>query len=145
MSGGRIHGSAVAIGGRGVLILGASGRGKSDLALRLIDRGAMLIADDQVALTPRDGRLHAEAIAPIHGKLEVRGLGILDLDEAGPAPLALIVDLDSVPERLPEPATQELHGIALPIVALAPFDASAALKVELALKRFGLPLEGAAS
>ncbi|MFC3711489.1 HPr kinase/phosphorylase [Sphingoaurantiacus capsulatus] len=138
----RVHGSAVAINGRGVLILGASGRGKSDLALRLIDRGAVLIADDQVALTPRAGLLQADAIATIHGKLEVRGLGIVDLDDAGPAPIALVVDLDGVPERLPEARMLDLAGIALPVIALPPFDASTPLKVELALKRFGLPLEG---
>ncbi len=138
----RVHGSAVAIAGRGVLILGASGRGKSDLALRLIDRGAVLIADDQVALTPRGGILHADAIATIHGKIEVRGLGILDLDAAGPAPIALVVDLDAVPERLPEARTLDLGGVAIPVIALPPFDASTAVKVELALKRFGLPLEG---
>ena len=144
MIGRRLHASAVAIDGRGVLILGASGRGKSDLALRLIDRGAVLIADDQVELAARSGRLQACALATIHGKLEVRGIGIVDCDAAG-APIALVVDLDAAPERLPEPAALELEGIAIPSVALSPFDASAPIKVELALKRFGLRLEQAAS
>lgn len=144
MIGRRLHASAVAIGGRGVLILGASGRGKSDLALRLIDRGAILIADDQVELAARDGRLHACALATIYGKLEVRGIGIVDLDAVA-APIALVVDLDATPERLPEPGAMIVEGIQLPVVALAPFDASAPIKVELALKRFGLPLEGAPS
>lgn len=144
MSGGRVHGSAVAIDGRGVLILGASGSGKSDLALRLIDRGATLIADDQVELTPRAGRLHACALAILHGRIEVRGLGIIDVDVTS-APLALAIDIDRLPERLPEPATIALHGIELPLVALAPFAASAPIKVELALKRLGLSLEGAPS
>lgn len=144
MIGGRLHGSAVAIGDRGVLIMGASGSGKSDLALRLIDRGATLIADDQVELAPRHGRLHACALATIHGKIEVRGIGILDVDVTT-ASIALVVDLDSEPDRLPEPASIELQGITLPLVALAPFAASAPIKVELALKRFGLPLEDAPS
>ena len=144
MIGRRVHASAVAIGGRGVLILGASGRGKSDLALRLIDRGAVLIADDQVELAARGGRLRACALATIHGKLEVRGVGIVDCDAVA-APIALVVDLDAEPERLPEPGVSSLEGIAVPTVALAPFDASAPLKVELALKRFGLPLEDSAS
>lgn len=144
MIGRRLHASAVAIGGRGVLILGASGRGKSDLALRLIDRGAILIADDQVELAARDGRLHACVLATIFGKLEVRGIGILDLDAVA-APIALVVDLDATPERLPEAGAMIVDGIQLPVVALAPFDASAPIKVELALKRFGLPLEEAPS
>lgn len=144
MIGRRVHGSAVAIDGRGVLILGASGRGKSDLALRLIDRGAVLIADDQVELAAQAGRLQACALATIHGKLEVRGIGIVDCDAAA-APIALVVDLDGAPERMPEPGSSTLEGIAIPTVALAPFDASAPIKVELALKRFGLTLEGAAS
>ena len=144
MTGGRVHGTAVAIGGRGVLILGASGSGKSDLALRLIDRGARLIADDQVELVPRGGRLHACAPATIHGKIEVRGIGIVDI-EAAAAPIALVVDIDRAPDRLPEAETIELHDVRLPLVALAPFAASAPIKVELALKRFGLSLEEAPS
>lgn len=144
MIGRRVHASAVAIGGRGVLILGASGRGKSDLALRLIDRGAVLIADDRVELAARGGRLQACTLATIHGKLEVRGVGIVDCDAVA-APIALVVDLDGAPERMPEPGTSTFEGIAVPTVAVAPFDASAPIKVELALKRFGLSLEGAAS
>lgn len=141
---GRIHGTAIAIDGRGVLILGASGSGKSDLALRLIDRGATLIADDQVELSARAGRLDACALAVLHGRIEVRGVGIVDV-EATRAPLALAVDIDRAPERLPEPATISLHGVELPLIALAPFAASAPIKVELALKRLGLSLEEAPS
>ena len=144
MIGTRLHASAVAIDGRGVLILGASGSGKSSLALRLIDRGATLIADDQVALRARDGRLHADALAPIYGKLEVRGVGIVDCDAVA-APIALAVDLERTPERLPEPWATSIDGVEVPTLALAPFDADAPIKVELALKRFGLPLEGATS
>lgn len=144
MIGRRLHASAVAIGGRGVLILGASGRGKSDLALRLIDRGATLIADDQVELANRGGRLQACALATIHGKLEVRGIGIVDC-EATAAPIALVIDLDGDPARMPEADATGIEGIELPIIGLAPFDASAPIKVELALKRFGLPLEEAPS
>lgn len=144
MTGRRVHGSAVAIGGRGVLLMGESGAGKSSLALRLIDRGAVLIADDQVELAARDGRLQATALATIFGKIEVRGVGVVDCD-ATAAPIALAVDLDALPLRLPEPATIEIEGVTVPVVALAPFDADAPIKVELALKRFGLPLEGAAS
>lgn len=144
MIGRRLHASAVAIDGRGVLILGASGSGKSSLALRLIDRGATLIADDQVELRERQGRLHAGALAPIYGKLEVRGVGIIDCD-ATAAPIALAIDLERPAERLPEPWTTTIEGIDIPTLALTPFDADAPIKAELALKRFGLPLEGATS
>lgn len=144
MTGHLVHGTAVAIGGRGVLIVGPSGSGKSDLALRLIDRGAKLIADDQVMLVARDGALQASAPATIYGRIEVRGLGIVEV-EAAPAPIMLIVDLQAEPERMPEPRQRMLEGTALPVIALSPFDASTPVKVELALKRFGLPLEEASS
>jgi len=140
----RVHGTAVAIQGRGVLITGPSGSGKSDLALRLIDRGALLVADDQVELVVRDGRLHAAAPATIRGRIEVRGIGIVEV-EAVPAPIALIVDLDTIPERMPDPRCRQLEGIDIPVIAMSPFDASAAIKVELALKHHGLSLEGAPS
>lgn len=141
MTGSRVHGTAVSIGGRGVLIIGPSGSGKSDLALRLIDRGGVLVADDQVEFTEQNGRLRAWAPATIRGKIEVRGLGIIDMGSES-ALIALIVDLSRDPERMPEPASQVLEGIEIPVIALSPFDASAPIKVELALKRFGLSLEG---
>lgn len=140
MTGSRVHGTAVVIGGRGVLIVGPSGSGKSDLALRLIDRGAVLVADDQVELAARHGKLWACALATIHGKLEVRGLGILDV-EADSAAIALVIELDDQPPRIPDERHRLLEGIQIPLVALSPFDASAPIKVELALMHFGLPLE----
>ena len=140
----RLHGTTIAIGGRGVVMVGPSGSGKSDLALRLIDRGAALVADDYTELAREGGMLCARAPATIAGKIEVRGVGIVELP-AESAPIALIVDLDASPERMPEPSTQVLEGIVIPTVALSPFDASAPIKVELALKRFGLPLEEAPS
>ena len=135
-----IHGSCVAIGGRAVLIGGRSGSGKSDLALRLIDRGAALVSDDYTELCRVAGRVVARAPAPIAGKIEVRGLGILDLPAAADVPLCLFVDLDRDPERMPEPETVWLAGDEIPTVALAALEASAALKLEQALVRFGLPL-----
>ena len=71
-----LHATAISINGQAVLLIGPPGSGKSDLALRLIDRGALLIADDQVALTEVDGVLHASAPAATAGLIEVRGLGI---------------------------------------------------------------------
>jgi serine kinase of HPr protein (carbohydrate metabolism regulator) len=135
-----IHTSSVAIGGRGVLIAGAPGRGKSDLSLRLIDRGATLISDDYTNVEARDGRLWASPPPTIAGKIEVRGLGILAIDHAAePVPVALFVDLDAVPERLPAARATMILGIALPVVALAALEASAPLKAEAALDLFGLP------
>ncbi|MCA3255623.1 MAG: aldolase [Alphaproteobacteria bacterium] len=136
----RIHATAVAIDGWAVLLVGPSGAGKSDLALRLIDRGAVLVADDQVELTSAAGRLIASAPATIAGRIEVRGVGILDTP-ATIAPVALVIDLARPPERLPEPAHRDLAGIAVPEIALAPFESSAPIKVERALKAARAPLQ----
>jgi hypothetical protein len=135
-----IHGSCVSIGGRAVVIGGRSGAGKSDLALRLIDRGASLVSDDYTELCRVGGRVVARAPAPLAGKIEVRGLGILDLPAVADVPVCLFVDLDRDPERMPEPETVWLAGDEIPAVALAALEASAALKLEQALVRFGLPL-----
>lgn len=134
-----IHASCVAIGGRGVLIAGASGRGKSDLSLRLIDRGAWLVSDDYTIVRAHEGRLYGSAPPPIAGRIEVRGVGIVELAPTAEAPLCLVVDLDSEPQRLPEPLTRSFLGQELPVVALAALEASAAIKLELALDRYGLP------
>jgi serine kinase of HPr protein (carbohydrate metabolism regulator) len=132
-----LHATAVQIDGRAVLLLGRSGSGKSDLALRLIDRGARLIADDRVIV---DGGI-AACPPTTQGKLEVRGIGIVTMPAAPPAPIALAVDLDTAPERLPEPATRDIGGRPVPVIALRPFDPSTTVKIELALRTFGVPLE----
>ena len=129
-----VHASCVAIAGAGVLIAGAPGSGKSDLALRLIDRGARLVADDQVVVGRRKGRVLASAPQALRGLLEVRGLGILRLPPLTAAPLALVVALDEAAgERLPEPHQRRIAGIDLPMITLAPFAASAAARVRLAM------------
>ena len=116
---------------RAVLLRGASGAGKSDLALRLIDAGGRLVADDQTRIARRGRTLTASAPTVLAGLIEVRGVGIAR------GPLAMIVDL--VPpehvERLPDPAEEEVLGVALPLLALAPFEASAPAKLRLALAR----------
>jgi len=135
-----VHASSVMIDGRVVLITGQSGSGKSDLALRLIDRGALLVADDYTKLDARDGLLIASPPPRIAGKLEIRGVGIDDFPFASEGPVALVVDLDRRVERLPEeplPVTA-LQGIALPTLALSAFEASAPIKVEKVLIRQGL-------
>jgi serine kinase of HPr protein (carbohydrate metabolism regulator) len=135
-----VHASCVAVEGRAVLIGGASGRGKSDLAFRLIDRGARLVSDDCTLVTPAEGRLTAAAPATISGRIELRGVGILSLEPVSGVPVCLYVDLDRAPERLPEPATRILAGVPLPDIALAALEASAPLKLEAALRLHGLPL-----
>jgi serine kinase of HPr protein (carbohydrate metabolism regulator) len=134
-----IHVSSVAIDGRAVLIGGLSGKGKSDLALRLIDRGARLVSDDYTIVRRRDGRLVATAPATIAGQIEVRGVGLLEFPYDEDVPVGLLVDLDLHPERLPEMGeTRMLAGTAVPVIGLAALEASAPIKVEAALKRFGL-------
>lgn len=136
-----VHATCVAIGGRGVLIRGRSGSGKSDLALRLIDRGARLVSDDYTILSTIDGRIQARAPETIAGKLEVRGVGIVEMEAETDAPVCLITDLDWAPERLPEAARGvALLGILIPAIGLAALEASAPLKLEQALLRFGLTL-----
>jgi len=135
------HATSVAIGGRAILITGKAGRGKSDLALRLIDRGAQLISDDYTHVEAHDGRLWASAPDRIAGRIEVRGIGIVELDHVcAPAPVSLLVDLDGAPERLPAARASMIQGLAVPVVELAALEASAPIKVEKALEMFGLPL-----
>ncbi len=129
----RIHATTVAIDGRAVLIQGPSGSGKSDLALRLIDRGALLVSDDYTELFRRGDTLVARAPATIAGRIEVRGVGIASLLATGETPVALIVRLDRQPDRLPEARRRPLLDVEVPEMALDPFPASAPIKVELAL------------
>jgi serine kinase of HPr protein (carbohydrate metabolism regulator) len=129
----RVHGTAVAIGGRAVLITGAPGSGKSDLALRLVDRGAVLVADDYVELTPAAGAPGCAPPPAIAGKLEVRGLGIATLPFVRDVPLALVVDLDAERPRLPEPRMSRIAGADVPMIAVDARAASAPILVELAL------------
>ena len=134
-----VHTSCIAIGGRAVLIGGRSGRGKSDLALRLIDRGAALVSDDYTLVKRVGGRLLAAAPQTIAGKLEVRGIGILEFPPESDVPVALFVDLEREVERLPEaPETRTIAGVAIPVLGISPLEPSAPIKVEAALKLFGL-------
>lgn len=130
----QVHASCIEIAGAGILLRGPSGSGKSDLALRLIDGGARLVGDDRIDLTSQNGALIARAPATIAGKIEVRGLGILSLTAVGRSRVRMAVDL--VPpgevERLPEPRRCSYLGIALPLLAMAPFEASAPAKLRAA-------------
>ena len=134
-----LHSSTVAKDDRAVLITGASGSGKSDLALRLLDRGFVLVSDDQTIVRREGDRLLATAPPTIAGKLEVRGIGIVEVDRAGDTPLALVVELRSDIERLPDDSRERLIlGIGVPLISVDAMTASAASKVALALDRLGL-------
>ncbi|WP_294263553.1 HPr kinase/phosphorylase [uncultured Sphingomonas sp.] len=131
-----LHASCVAIGGRAVLIEGRSGTGKSDLALRLIDRGAALVSDDYTLLRRSGTALIASPPATIAGRIEVRGIGIVEMPHVTDMPVALIVGIEDSPERLPlEPHTRRIAGVAIPSAAVAALEPSAPIKVELALAR----------
>jgi hypothetical protein len=129
-----IHAGCVAMRGVGVLIAGPSGSGKSDLALRLIDRGAVLVSDDYTLLHAVGGELHATAPVTIAGRIEVRGIGIVDRPTLARVPVALFVEAGT-PDRLPEPATRVIAGIAIPAYRLALLEASAPAKIDLMLDR----------
>lgn len=140
----RLHATCVAVDGRGALLLGPSGAGKSDLALRMItgqfclgDRivKVRLVADDQVEVTRQDRRLLARAPAAIAGRIEARGVGIIDMSYAPEAQLVLAADLvtSGQVERIPEARHFEILGVAVPLITLDPFEASASSKLMLAL------------
>jgi serine kinase of HPr protein (carbohydrate metabolism regulator) len=136
-----IHAGCVSIGGRGVLIAGSSGSGKSDLAWRLIDRGARLVSDDYTVVERQGGRLTASAPATIAGRIELRGIGIVESPAQQDVPVCLLADLDRAPERLPAGAEPRLLlDIAIPSIGLAALEASAPLKLEQALLLWGLEL-----
>ena len=130
-----VHATCVAFGGRGVLLRGPPGSGKSDLAIRAIEAGARLVADDRVTLVRRSVTIVASAPLSIRGMIELRGLGILRIDAEEETPVALVADLVASEgiERLPEPSRCEILGIELPLIRLAPFEASATAKLRLAL------------
>lgn len=135
-----VHATCVAIAGEAVLLRGPSGAGKSDLALRLIEAGATLVADDQTCLLHEAARLIASAPNSIRGLLEIRGLGPICLPEhvtAAPTPVALVIDLVPLADvpRLPDEDYETISGIRLPRLSLHAFELSAPAKVKWAMAR----------
>ena len=136
-----IHATCVALRGQGVLLLGPSGAGKSDLALRLIDDGAQLVADDRTLLFEKSGALHAKAPPSIKGLLEIRGVGIVALPARASVKLALAVQLGREGARLPHvrffsPPHALAPGTKLPQITLNPHYASTPAKIRAALWAF---------
>jgi HPr kinase/phosphorylase len=130
-----LHGTAVSIAGEGVLIIGASGSGKSDLALRLIDRGAVLISDDRIIIEAIDGQPILRTAPNIAGLIEVRGIAIITLPFTTDVKLRLVIDLDATVMRFIDTvAIYNAGDFAIPCFAMSAFETSAAIKVELALK-----------
>ena len=128
-----LHATCVSVEGAGLLLLGDSGSGKSDLALRLIDSGAMLVSDDQVELRLEHGQVVASPPERIAGLIEARGAGLLRLPYAENVPVKLAVRLTSREEveRLPEAEFFDCLGAGVPVLSLYPFDASACAKLRL--------------
>lgn len=128
-----IHGTCVEIKGKAVLITGQSGIGKSSLALQLIDRGALLIADDQTLLRLEGDHLMAHPPLALKGLLEVRGIGICSFPYQEKSPLALSVEIseDKKRERLPESMFIEYYNIKVPHLKLPRNDPLGAIKIEL--------------
>jgi serine kinase of HPr protein (carbohydrate metabolism regulator) len=136
-----IHASCVALGAAGVLLLGKSGAGKSDLALRLIDEGATLVADDRTILFAKKGLLQARAPDSIRGLLEIRGLGIVTLKSRANVKISLVVRLGKEDERLPvhrlyRPPPPLSLRTAPPEIALNGLTASAPARIRVALAAF---------
>lgn len=132
----QVHASCVELAGAGILLRGPSGSGKSDLALRLIDAGGRLVADDRTDLAAEDGQLIASSPAAIAGQMEIRGIGIVTLPRVARTRVGMAVDLVSAGDidRLPSPRRCSYLGIDLPLLAVAPFECSAPAKLRLAAR-----------
>ena len=129
--------SCVSVHGRGILIVGPPGSGKSSLALALIDRGATLVGDDGVLLEERDGRLWALPPPNIAGLLEIRNVGLATMSVEA-APVALVLRLDPEALRLPESAERiALAGVSVPLIRLYPDSPALPLRAEWALALHG--------
>lgn len=116
-----LHATTIAIDGKGVVIVGPSGSGKSSLALQLIAHGADLVADDRTQIEQRDRVLVATAPPAIKDMIEARGVGIVKVTSVGPTPIGLVVDLSQQEkQRLPDQHRHSILGVQLPCLHNAP-------------------------
>ncbi|HLZ83843.1 MAG TPA: HPr kinase/phosphorylase [Caulobacteraceae bacterium] len=125
---------------RGALIQGPSGIGKSDLALRALDCGFRLVADDRVVVFVSAGRLFGRAPQTLHGLIEARGLGVVGQTALRLAPIALSVRCKPTPEaveRLPEPSSESLLGCDVPVFEVWPLEYTAPAKIRRAIEHLG--------
>ena len=132
-----LHASCISIDEQAVLIEGPSGSGKSDIALRLIDRGAVLVSDDYTIVIRDGGRLIARTPRTIAGRIEVRGIGIIEMPYEDDVEIVLIIQAENTPLRMPEPQIRNISGIAIPVIALNLLQSSAPIKAEFARRRYG--------
>lgn len=131
--------SVVAIKGQALFLEGPPGSGKSTLALALIDRGAKLIGDDGAILERTGNQVHASPPPNIQGKLEIRGVGLVNLPLAPPTPLALILTLGGKPDRLPNTVQmRDVLGVEVPCMVFDPGTIAPAIRAEWALSEHGL-------
>lgn len=139
-----VHGTSVAVNGVGVLIRGPSGSGKSDLALRLVDAGAKLVADDQTSVNWENGHIIMTSNALLEGLLEVRGVGIVAVPCVPRARLGLVVDLTPVGHipRMPEKEFCDVMGVRVRRLRLPPFAASTVAKLRIAVASLDLESPG---
>ncbi|MEY4720851.1 MAG: hypothetical protein RIQ46_576 [Pseudomonadota bacterium] len=138
-----LQATCVSLKGRGLLITGQPGSGKSSLALALIDRGAQLVGDDSLLVEPRDGHLWAMPHPETRGLVEVRNLGLLPMPVLDGVAVALAIRLDKAAPRYAEgPEVLELQGIRLPLARLWPGGPVLPLKAELALRHWGIGHSG---
>lgn len=131
------HGTCVKFEGKGVLILGSSGTGKSDLALRLIDNGATLISDDYVDINVVNGILIATTAPNIEGLIEVRGVGLMKVNYIKSSPLDFVLELveQQEIERLPSDIFFKHDDIEIPCFKFNAFALSAIAKIKIILNR----------
>lgn len=129
-----IHATAICIDGRAVLLMGPSGCGKSDLAIRLIDDGATLIADDRTDLRRDGDLLVAGTPKEIAGMIELRGIGLMRMDYVDGIPVELIAELIPPAERLPQQRFRDFLGVAVPVIRMSAFEPSSTARIRLALR-----------
>ena len=131
----QVYATAVAYRGFGILIRGPSGSGKSDLALRLIDDGANLIADDQVIIESVREELYLSSPDTISGLIEVRGFGVIKIESVRDVKLGLIVDLDPSfkTQRSPKMKEELIKNIIVPVINMKAFESSVLARIKLIL------------